>query len=468
LLLARQTLLTPYRSTTEDALVYDGDLVRFAEFREMVYGKTEEDKGIRLAYTLLVPVEPDVIEEELDPYEYATVLLPKFFNGSYFSGYKYPARILFDVVIGYDRENKIVGVTEANLFAAIPPDESDQMIWFSISKDESYKNTWELCLEVSGKIRVEYALGKPFNRFIPVWDSKLLHPSIQKEPQEWYTLDVFFKHIFTPALTALRRELTENLYYIGPLRSAPQRPYIRRNVSGLDIGSTGEYTIQQLHDHWEDDIRFVALPDNAAEFEPHQLQPTTMKLGTAVRRALLLLGMEQEIKIERPGQSYEASLSLMSEPETYVAITDVGFGVSQILPVIALGLLSPADALLLFEQPEIHLHPRAQAGLADFLLCLARSGRRVVVETHSDHMIDRFRRRMAEDNSNTLENSVQVLFVHPPAAGQGASIETAQIDRYGMITNWPAGFLTESAKDARATMLAASNKRMREKKEQKE
>ncbi len=173
--------------------------------------------------------------------------------------------------------------------------------------------------------------------------------------------------------------------------------------------------------------------------------------------------MEQEIKIERPGQSYEASLSLMSEPETYVAITDVGFGVSQILPVIALGLLSPADALLLFEQPEIHLHPRAQAGLADFLLCLARSGRRVVVETHSDHMIDRFRRRMAEDSSNTLENSVQVLFVHPPAAGQGASIETAQIDRYGMITNWPTGFLTESAKDARATMLAASNKRMREK-----
>lgn len=169
--------------------------------------------------------------------------------------------------------------------------------------------------------------------------------------------------------------------------------------------------------------------------------------------------------VKKQGESYEALLSLLSKPQTDVSIVEVGFGVSQILPIIAVSLLSPVNSLLIFEQPEIHLHPRAQAGLGEFFLCLARSGRRVLVETHSDHLINRLRRRIAEDKSNHFENWVNILFVHPPENGRGAVVEKGRIDRYGQIENWPPSFLAESANDARAIMLAASTKRIEDRKQ---
>jgi hypothetical protein len=71
---------------------------------------------------------------------------------------------------------------------------------------------------------------------------------------------------------------------------------------------------------------------------------------------------------------------------------------------------------------------------------------------------------MAEDETGELENWVNILFVHTPeSTGQGATVRSGHIDRYGDIENWPPGFLAESAQDARAIMLAASNKRIKEK-----
>ncbi len=190
-----------------------------------------------------------------------------------------------------------------------------------------------------------------------------------------------------------------------------------------------------------------------------------MVLKEAVQNTLKLLGMEQALKINKKGESYEALLSLLSKPQTYVSIVEVGFGVSQILPIIAVSLLSPVNSILIFEQPEIHLHPRAEAGLGELFLCLARTGRRILIETHSDHLINRLRRRIAEDENNQFENWVNILFVHPPENGQGARVEKGRIDKYGQIENWPPSFLAESAKDARAILLAASNKRISERKQ---
>jgi len=93
------------------------------------------------------------------------------------------------------------------------------------------------------------------------------------------------------------------------------------------------------------------------------------------------------------------------------------------------------------------------------------TNRRVLVETHSDHLINRLRRRVAEDKSSDTANQINILFVHPPTSQEeGAIIEQGRIDRYGDIENWPAGFLAESAKDARAIILAGSAKRRAERK----
>ncbi len=460
LLMARQTLLAPYRSTQEPALIYDGDLVSFGEFNELLYGKpatcTENDL-LHLGFTV----------------QYRHTFPPYFDDKLADEWYKKGRHVYIhlDVHFAYNADKKAVEVFQAILYSSIPGGDTGDIQGPKITIEQSNESfewaAWDMSLEMgNGQDTQKGTLPNGFfDRFVPEWknDQPVYHPLPDgRRLPVWYEAEEVFKELFTPALDLLRYELTDNLYYLGPLRSAPQRPYIRRSIVGLDIGRSGEYTVQQLHEHWEEETPFVNLPDDGT-FAPETIQPETMTVGTAVHKALVLLGLEQHIKIERLGQSYETSVSLLSAPETYVAITEVGFGVSQILPVIALGLLSPANSLLLFEQPEIHLHPRAQAGLADFLLCLARSGRRVLVETHSDHFIKRLRRRLAEDTSNQFEGAVSMLFVLPPESGEnGARVVQGHIDRYGRIDNWPSGFLAESAMDARAVMIASSQKRIRD------
>src|SRR5262249_32228946 len=81
-------------------------------------------------------------------------------------------------------------------------------------------------------------------------------------------------------------------------------------------------------------------------------------------------------------------------------VADVGYGISQILPVIVQGLLMRPGGVYMVQQPELHLHPDAQAGLADFFLYLACYGIRVIVETHSEYLLIRLRRRLAERKLN--------------------------------------------------------------------
>ena len=154
-------------------------------------------------------------------------------------------------------------------------------------------------------------------------------------------------------------------------------------------------------------------------------------------------------------------MGLRGNPSKRATISEVGFGVSQLLPIVLLALRSTPRDLLLFEQPEIHLHPRLQANLADFLVLVASSGRRVIVETHSDHLINRLRRRAAEDEAGRLQDLVSILFVRAGAPGAGALVEPLTVDQYGGIANWPPDFLPEASLEAEAIVKAAVAKRLR-------
>ncbi len=86
-----------------------------------------------------------------------------------------------------------------------------------------------------------------------------------------------------------------------------------------------------------------------------------------------------------------------------IAVLDVGFGISQVLPVLVQSILSKDVALVVVEQPELHLHPSAQAKLADLFIELAVQGKCFLIETHSEHLMLRFRRRIAETTLDSLQ-----------------------------------------------------------------
>jgi predicted ATPase len=124
-----------------------------------------------------------------------------------------------------------------------------------------------------------------------------------------------------------------------------------------------------------------------------------------------------------------------------VLLTDVGFGVSQVLPVITLLLYVPEGSTVLLEQPEIHLHPLAQAGLADVLIYAATRRRvQVILESHSEHLLLRLQRRMAED---VIASTDVKLYFCDVDAGR-SKLTLLRTDLLGSIENWPRHFMGDA------------------------
>ena len=129
---------------------------------------------------------------------------------------------------------------------------------------------------------------------------------------------------------------------------------------------------------------------------------------------------------------------------TPVTLADVGFGINQLLPIITEGLTPEANEIICVEQPEIHLHPRLQANIADLMIDTIRDeeGKRKqwIVETHSELLIRRIQRRIREGTLNP--NDVSVLYVDP--GDDGSKIEVLELDEDGdFIDEWPHGFFDE-------------------------
>ncbi len=120
-------------------------------------------------------------------------------------------------------------------------------------------------------------------------------------------------------------------------------------------------------------------------------------------------------------------------------LADVGYGVSQSLPIVVDAIRAEREATLLIQQPEVHLHPRAQAALGSLLLRLAKTqSKRFVVETHSDYMIDRVRMEV-RDGRSVSPDDVRILYFER-TDGSTVQIHPLTLDEQGNIINAPAGY----------------------------
>jgi len=133
-------------------------------------------------------------------------------------------------------------------------------------------------------------------------------------------------------------------------------------------------------------------------------------------------------------------------------ITDVGFGVSQVLPVIIQGFLSKERSITLVEQPEIHLHPKMQADLADLFIDIAinknvkkgSSSKYLIIETHSEYLLKRLRRRISENKISA--DQVAIYYIEPQEETKSATIKKIDISNKGAF-EWPKDFYTGDLAD---------------------
>lgn len=119
-------------------------------------------------------------------------------------------------------------------------------------------------------------------------------------------------------------------------------------------------------------------------------------------------------------------------------LIDIGYGVSQVLPILAQLLREDAPQLFLFQQPEVHLHPQAQAALGTLFCEVAAGGRQLVVETHSDYIIDRVRMDVRDQTTGLKPEDVSILYFEP--RDLDVKIHSIRLDEMGNVLDAPPGY----------------------------
>ncbi len=224
----------------------------------------------------------------------------------------------------------------------------------------------------------------------------------------------------------------DSIAHLGPLRPSPKRLYM------LDDSQQRHWELQGLDAF----IRF--LNDQLTDNERKEINFWLEKLELAESiKAIPLLSREESSAIVTRVELDEGKSSHHS-----LNLTDVGFGASQVIPIIIQSIVAKPGSLVVIEQPELHLHPRAQAELAGLFVEMARENVHFLLETHSEHLLLRLRRwttehttgkRVLSDDQKFLKWGESVAyFIH--RKNDISSVTRIGIDAYGDLENIPEGF----------------------------
>ena len=245
--------------------------------------------------------------------------------------------------------------------------------------------------------------------------------------------------------------------YLGPLRDAPKPLYpLAPAADPYDVGLRGEHTASILELHKNKKIKYLPSDNFRTPVVDHNM--ITRSLETAVVDWLQYLGVAGSVESRDRGKLGHELKIMLPNSDNIHDLTHVGVGVSQVLPILVMCLLADTDSTLVFEQPELHLHPKVQTLLGDFFLSMALCDKQCIVETHSEYFIARLRFRIAAASpENELNSQAKIYFVEKPA--QESLFRDVEINEYGAITDWPEGFFDQSQQQAEDILRAATVKR---------
>jgi predicted ATPase len=229
---------------------------------------------------------------------------------------------------------------------------------------------------------------------------------------------------------------------VGPFRRPPERQYVYAGSSLARPDPAGERVVDALI---EDELRRRGKKVRRREL-----------LGS-VNRWLAQIGRVRLEPVRRIGRSNIFELRLRDEESgQWASFADVGYGIGQAFSVIIEGLRTPSGGTFLVQEPEIHLHPDAQLAMADFLVYLAENDRQVIVETHSEAILLRIRRRTLAAGRRRLERKkVSVIQVAREERGL-ARVRQLKLDELSQVSGWPRGFMEEAVEERLALLEAAA------------
>ncbi len=242
----------------------------------------------------------------------------------------------------------------------------------------------------------------------------------------------------TPAVADEIPLLKKAFYYLNAERLGPRVNQATRHYEFPNTGFQGENTAQMLAD-----VNYKIETDEArrhwSSASPRieqQLNAWLSDLMTGVRVTIVqsIDTLTAQIRVENAFTKGEPTLA-----------TNIGFGISYVLPILATGLIAEKGSYMIVENPEAHLHPSAQSKIGRFLAVIAQAGVRVIVETHSDHVVNGI--QIAAAKQEIASEMISINFFSQSEDSSYPIIENIHMSTSGELSSWPKGFFDQSQID---------------------
>ncbi len=414
LLLMKQTIEL---DSSKQPFLLNGDLYKVREYKDIIFNKNLQNK-INISF-------------EFNKNEISKI------NDSAINFYNYLDNYNSKIFLQLDLLNSEIFVENFNVILELPEENKSPFINIQFNKEKG-----------------NYSIESNDNIFgSGIWNENLKETTVNFlsfYPLYFENTDKeFIKIDWVKKLINL---FFQNISYIAPNRNVPEDEYsFSKNYD--NVGIKGEYVAQILEKYALEPCKYYEIIDNENGITYKEEDKILIE---AVKYWMCdFFEVAEDINAEKINDTYKITLTNGSSLQ--ISIKHVGFGVSQLLPIVVEGLRMLETGTLIIEQPEIHLHPKIQSKLYDFLYGLTLQGKKVIVETHSSHFITRMRRRIAEDESNKMDNNINLTFIEDDI------FRTIELDDFGTMDYYPDDFIEESDTELRAIVKAQMNKRMKNK-----
>ena len=234
-----------------------------------------------------------------------------------------------------------------------------------------------------------------------------------------------------PALASRLRALT----YLTAERIGPREVYALKDPQiSTVVGPDGEHAVSVLHLGRDEPVLCGLVREGVANTRLHQ-----------VEERMRVFFPDFAMQLRQVPQTNAVTLGLRTSPATeFLRPIHVGFGLTQILPIVIAALSAAEGDILVIENPEVHLHPAAQALMGQFLADVARAGVQVIVESHSDHVLNGIRRSV---KAECLTPEQVVIHFFRPRTDEATQVLSPVLDSSGNIDSWPEGFFDQFDRD---------------------
>lgn len=250
-----------------------------------------------------------------------------------------------------------------------------------------------------------------------------------------------------------------SLSYLGPLRDEPKAMYpLQALASPTDVGIKGELTAAVLNLNEKVLVEYV--PSRYFSEDVFKPQAVRARLKDAVTDWLQYLGVAVDFETTEKGKFGHDLRVRTNKSTNFQDLTNVGVGVSQVLPIVVHCILASPGSTIILEQPELHLHPAVQARLADFFVSMIYLKKQCISETHGEYLVERLRYRIVNDRSNTILDNTKIYFFEQKDGA--TACRSVPLTRFGAIEDWPDDFFDQSQKESERIVMSAMARRREE------